>query len=211
MPSQLKLVRGGGAILTNDGALFRALERRVSTYGLVDDDARAKEEDCMLKRRLLRTGQETSDTLEDICKVETELSCFRFEKKNTDQLLKKLDQFPEERARRVALRDLWDDALRPLDEVLQPVKLKQPVPWRIIRRVTSGRDRFAQILRENDVDAGINYRSLWREVPAGYLSGAPSSPDLWGDRVLNLWVTENYDKKRISLATDLLREAADEL
>lgn len=201
----------GGALLTNDGALARTLQQRVSGYVILDDNARKKEEDCMLRRRVLRAGQTTSDTLEQICEVETGLSCFRFDGAHSDLLLQKLDQFPEERARRVVLCDLWDRALAPLDRILEPVPLAQPVPWRLIRRVQVGRDHFAQRLWHNDIDAGINYRSLWREVPGGYLTGTPTEPDLWGEQVLNLWVTENYNRERIKMAGQLLEEAANEL
>ncbi len=205
-------IGSGGALLTNDPLLAKVIDRRVSSYPLLDDSARVLEEETMLKRRSLRNMQGTSDqVLEQICHTETALSRFRFDHNSVDLLLTKLDQFPNDRARRCERRDHWDQALAPLDKILQPVTLKQPVPWRVIRRIPKGRNHFAQSLREHNIDAGINYRSLWRELPSHYLNGKPSSSDIWGDTVLNLWVTKDYDQAHIKQATDILMEAADEL
>ncbi len=202
----------GGALLTNDLSLAKTLQKRVDSYAFLDDRALALEEDTMLKRRALRNAQgDSAKLLDQICQTETDLSCFRFDHKNTDHLLAILDHFPEERTKRIEKNALWNQALAPLDNILQPVKLKQPVPWRHIRNVPNRRHHFAQSLWKCNMDAGINYRSLWRELPTGYLTGTPSSSDLWGESVLNLWVTKDYDQMHIKQAAEILMEAADEL
>ena len=202
----------GGALLTNDVSLAHHVAERVSGYDVLNNPAQKREEDCMLERRAIRQNLDiNAEALRRICELETNLSRFRFDEKNSEHLNLKFDQFPDELARRMEQRDIWDRVLTPLDEILQPIALQQPVPWRIIRRLPQNRDHFTRKLWANGMDAGINYRSLWRELPPDYLTGLPSSPDLWGDRVLNLWATKDYDKTRIEKTAHLLMEAAHEL
>ncbi|MBL4894559.1 MAG: DegT/DnrJ/EryC1/StrS family aminotransferase [Emcibacter sp.] len=202
----------GGAFLTNDPVLAQALRDRVSTYDLLDSAAQMQEEECMLKRRAIRATLDTgSAELARICDMETSLSRFRFDETSRDQLMDKLNHFPREKERRIEQRDLWDRALAPLDDILLPVPLNQPVPWRVIRNCPDYRDHFTHALWHHNLDAGINYRSLWREVPKNYLSGSPKLPDHWGENVINLWLTPDYDRNKIYHATQYLMETYDVL
>ncbi|GEM_PF-2754148 len=205
-------VGSGGALMTSDRSLARALRQRVSSYDMLDSKAEKLEEKYMLERRAIRKNMGTSSReLARICQGESALVRFRFDDKNTARLVAQLDRFPGERSRRLERREMWNRALAPLDDMLQPVPLPQPVPWRLIRRVPEGRDIFTRHLWAGGVDAGINYRSLWRELPAEYLSGTPSLSDPWGEMVLNLWVTGDYDGPRIEKAAHKLMEAANDL
>lgn len=205
-------IGSGGAILTNDKSLARTIRQRVSDYAVLDNSARIREQKTMLRRRAIREKLDIhSAELARICDVESSLSRFRFDEDDADRLTAKLDQFADERARRIERRDMWDQLLAPLDQILLPVALSQPVPWRLIRRVPSGRDCFAQSLWRHNIDAGINYRSLRRELPPDYLDGKSSLLDPWGDMVLNLWLTEDYDQPRIEKAVQILMESANEL
>ena len=202
-------IGSGGALLTNDRNLAELLRKRVAGYDMLTDEARKQEENSMLRRRAIRQNLDTgSEELRQICDVEKGLSRFRFDDRYTDALLTKLDQFPDEKERRLERKALWDEALIPLDNILQPVPLKQPVPWRVIRRVPYDRDHFTKALWKNGVDAGINYRSLWRELPPSYLSGEAAVHDDWGSMVLNLWVTDGYNKNNIAKSAGILMEAA---
>jgi len=202
----------GGVFFTNDPALAQDMTAKVADYKMLDDTAHAQEEGCMLQRRKLRHKMDVnSPELRHLCKHEESLSRFSFNESQCDILMKKLSEFPIERNRRLALRHMWDQALKPLNDIFCPVPLKQPVPWRLIRSLAQKRDIYADILRQGNIDAGINYRSLWRELPADYLSGQPTLPDLWGDRVLNLWLTDDYDSRKIEKAANFLEKAAYDL
>lgn len=201
----------GGALLTNDRALAEAIGKRVAGYSLLNEGSRALEAETMLKRRALRKKEHVpAHLLAQICQTETDLSCFRFDPEDTDLLVSKLDHFPEEVARRCERKSYWDQALEPLNDILKPVSLKQPVPWRLIRRVPKGRHYIAECLWQKNIDAGINYRSLWRELPGDYLTGKSSPLDPWGEIVLNLWVTKDYDQAHIMDVVDILKGAVDE-
>ncbi|MCF8473600.1 MAG: DegT/DnrJ/EryC1/StrS family aminotransferase [Emcibacter sp.] len=206
-------VGAGGALLTNDISLALNLQKQMSSYGVLHEKTQTLEAECMMKRRAMRGQLDVnSDDLKQICRTEQSLCRFQFDKKLSELLLSKLDQFPDERKRRQESRILWDESLKPLDKILEPIPLKQPVPWRIMRRAPNGRDYLAKALWNQNMDAGINYRSLWREMPPSYLSGylrkeKPTS-DIWGDVVLNLWVTEEYDRNKIEQAVNILSEAA---
>lgn len=167
----------------------------------------------MLDRRTLRNSQASPDQketeLERIFHQERTLCRYRYEGVEGERLMIALENFPLERERRLKRKEIWDRTLAPLDDFLLPVPLAQPVPWRVIRRVPVHRDLVAQTLWRHKIDAGINYRSLWREVPAAYLCGSRPLTDVWGDTVLNLWVTEGYDENRIAQAGRYLREIRD--
>ena len=199
----------GGAIMTNEANLAKEIQSRLSTYGPLYEATIRQENDLMLKRRGMRQNLDVADPeLMRICDRETTLSRFRFDERDCDLIRAKLNHFPTERQDRLARKEIWDRALEPLDNILRPVPLPQPVPWRLIRRAVTGRAPFTDILWQNDIDAGINYRSLWREMPAEYLNGTAPASDLWGETVLNLWVTKDYHRPRIEKAADLLMKAA---
>ncbi len=202
----------GGALLTNDPLLAQRLRQHVGTYRVLDKKALAMEEQIMLKRRAIRGRLVTnSDELIQICSEEVNLAKFDFDPKDTDKILVKISSFPQENEKRLECRDLWEHALAGMEDIFQPIPLKQPVPWRVIRRIPRQRDHFAQALWAQKIDAGINYRSLWREMPSSYLSGDNSVRDKWGDEVLNLWVTEDYNKLKIKNAGEILMEVANEI
>lgn len=203
-----------GALLSNDPALIKSLREASRAFPPMLDKDKAAEQNCMLARRALRNGQmpqnQMIDTVGKICRIEEGLSSFSFNPEDIDALSPLLDAFPEQLRQRRERKLYWDIALEPLKDILKPVSLEQPVPWRLIRTVKTSRDSFTEALWRSGFDAGINYRSLWQEVPAHYLQGKQSKSDIWGDSVLNLWLTEGYNEERINRAVDVLKGVADE-
>jgi hypothetical protein len=90
---------------------------------------------------------------------------------------------------------LWD---RHLGDCLQRIKREQIIPWRVMRMAqTPGiRLNIIDALRTNGFDVGTNYRNI-----------APHTIDLWGSRILNFFVSDDYDEKRITTACDIIKRA----
>ncbi len=202
-------VGSGGVILTNNSELANKLEAIIRRYPVIDPLSLNLEKRCMLARRDLRKGIASHDaelySLETICERELELNAFRFEPQLAMELADKLDHFPEVLSKRKKLSQLWIEAIGDTDQKLNTVNLPQPVPWRVIFYSPNYRKKITEVLWKNGFDVGINYGSLWKEVPHHYLFGQPPSEDRWGREVINLWVTEDYDEKRILRACKTIK------
>ncbi len=98
-----------------------------------------------------------------------------------------------------ALRDkrrdrvyLWD---KHLGDLLQRINREQIIPWRVMRMAqTPGiRLNIIDAMRVAGFDVGTNYRMM-----------APHTIDLWGSRILNFFVSDDYDEQEIMAACDII-------
>lgn len=198
----------GGAMLLQDKNLAKEVEKRIATFKPIDNETIKHEQNCMLERRALRQGlsNDQYEKLATISHDEESLARFSFPHESQTALLEKLLNAKDKSQSRQAVLKLWDGALEPLKHVLLPIELEQPMAWRLIRRVEKNRDKYAHALRNAGFDAGVNYPSLWRQLPKGYLKGENPNKDPWGDTVLNLWLSEDYNAERIKNAVNILQK-----
>ncbi len=88
---------------------------------------------------------------------------------------------------------LWD---RHLGDMLQRIPREQIIPWRVMRLVAMGqREKIIRELRINGIDVGTNYPPL---------PGYGTAGGFFGDRVLNFFLSDDYDEARISKACDII-------
>ena len=202
----------GGAILLHDVDLAKEIAARIATYPIIDPVAETLEEECMLARRKFRqAGDENiSVKLTEVITQEENLTRFSLSPEQSNALLETLSGMGALTKQRLELLNLWDGALAPLNSALLPVALPQPMPWRVIRVVENNRNKYANALREAGFDAGVNYPSLWGQVPEGYLTGEKPDSDPWGDTVLNLWLSNDYNAERINQAAAILQKVMDD-
>lgn len=93
--------------------------------------------------------------------------------------------------------ECWDEVL-PKNVFFKP-SVDPIVPWRCIRLIETGREKVISALRGAGIDVGTNYPPL-----PGCTD--PSSVE-WGNKVINFWVTRNYDRDRIRYAGRIIEKA----
>lgn len=93
---------------------------------------------------------------------------------------------------------IWD---RHLGDSLQRMKREQIVPWRVMRLSWTGRarrDAIVEALRNAGHDVGINYPPL---------DGCERN--YFGDRVLNFFLSDDYDEPRIKDACEIIKRTTE--
>lgn len=196
---------GGGAVLTDDGDLAAALERRAAPWPAVAQDDERVERHLTEARRALRVlGR--AEMAESLLPLDTPHLRHGFDDRLAPALETALASFGEGCRRRRDIFFLWQDALRRFgDEIIIP-SFETMAPWRLICRLRREglRDRLADHLRDAGVDVGINYPPLTDGFP-GLLAGhTHANADLWGANVLNFWLSDRYEPGRIRQAADLI-------
>jgi dTDP-4-amino-4,6-dideoxygalactose transaminase len=199
---------GGGAVLTDDAALARALRERVCDFPPLDAAARKAEHDFLLLGRQLRAGQGQGglgDAERERLLLEHAPSCrHRFPEELQAPLLAALDAFPAlvaDRRRRVAL---WQRVLAPFSDVLFAAQAECIVPWRLTLRAPQVRNDLVAALRIEGIDAGTNFPPLTASFPVLLGDQRHDSAEQWAHEVLNLWLTPSYDEERIRRAAEII-------
>ena len=107
----------------------------------------------------------------------------------------------------------WYDALRPRDlRAAGCIVLNPDVPWRFTMLIDQPyRDAIVQALRAAGFDAGTNYPNLARSFPKLLGDQRHADADSWAARVMQLWLTDDYDQARIRRGADIVRQAVDQL
>lgn len=204
---------GGGALLTNDAKLAEELKKAAMQLPPLDGEARAREEWRMGERRRLRRAPNDDaaarKSLDNIFFAEAEDLRHGFPDDLIAPLLSSLAALPETAARRRKRAEMWDTALAPFTDALKAPAVYQPVPWRVIRRVPGRRDAVVAALREGGIDAGTNFPPLSGTFPALPADRNQEDGAAWGQQVLNLWVTDDYDLIRIRRAAGIIGNAVE--
>ncbi len=204
---------GGGAFLTNDPVLANELERRALLYPAIDQIAHDRELSIVAKRR--RLMNERASAAPDAPMVERLLFeelgdlRYRFTEELEAPLLHAIEGFGAKVGRRRERLSWWERALQSCGERAPAPALAQPAPWRAIRRVPKVRDRVVAGLRASGFDAGTNYQSLRVNFPILLERQCFDDAESWGAEVLNLWVSDNYDRERIQRASDIIKRCLD--
>ncbi len=199
-------VGGGGAILTDDPALAAELRRCASHYPMLDEEAENAELAAMLERRKLLAHANANERLQRRIPRESAPLKFRFPARLAKPLNDRLTRVGNIAARRRERAARWHSSLRPLGDALLQIDLDQPLPWRVIRRAPLAREAMVSALREAGFDAGTNYPPLADEFPAELSCFKDHDASAWGAQVINLWVTDDYDDRRIDAAASVMAQ-----
>jgi dTDP-4-amino-4,6-dideoxygalactose transaminase len=198
-------VGGGGAILTDDASMAAELRRRAAAYRPLDDSARKAETAAMLARRKSSALANANEYLpryrvpSDVTAVE-----FGFPEQLARPLTEALGRLGDIAARRRDRAGQWNLKLQSLGDAVIDTGLEQPLPWRVVRRVPKQRDAVVSALRNAGFDAGTNYPPLANEFAADLRQFDDDDASAWGAQVINLWVTDDYDDRRIAAAIDVM-------
>lgn len=199
---------GGGALLTDDTALARALRERAQAFPPLDAAARKAEQDFLLLGRQLRSRQaqdETEQTARDRLLLESAPACrHRFPDELQAPLLAALDAFPAVVADRFLRIELWQHMLAPFGDALFAAQAECVVPWRLTLRAPQVRDEIVAALRAQGIDAGTNFPPLTASFPVLLAGQEHDSATQWAREVLNVWLTPSYEAERIGRAVGII-------
>lgn len=196
---------GGGALLTNDGALHEQLIRKAATWPVLDESAEATELHLVTARRALRqlARPEIAEALFSIDQAEIRHALPDARRQPIAEALTHFTIALDARRARLAA---WDEALAGLARDLAPPAVRTVAPWRVIRRARTPdlRERIVAALRKAGFDAGTNYPPLTETYPRLLAGQAHPDAEDWGRSVVNLWLTPDYDNERIARAAALI-------
>jgi dTDP-4-amino-4,6-dideoxygalactose transaminase len=196
----------GGAVITDDGGLARRLARIACAWPRYDERARATERSLTLARRHLRELGRI-ELAEDLLGQDAANSRHGLPDAARGPIARALDRWTDVVAARRERVRLWDQALADLDRQLPGMNAPISVPWRIIRRVEPPlrRDEVVAALRGATMDAGTNFPPLWDIYPRWLADQTDQDARRWGDAVINLWLSDEYDAAKIELAAGIIR------
>lgn len=204
-------IGGGGGLLTNDPVFAGELRRRANTYPPLARTAVVLEDWLLESRRLIRRfpgpPSATENIVSELVEIERRELRYSFPTELAEPLEKALTQIHERIARRLERAEAWNHRLVSLNEFVKQPNLEQPVPWRIVRLLSSNRDTVVSALRADGIDAGTNYPPLSDLFPSKFPVNANPGGRQWADQVLNLWVSDRYDDDRIDGALEVIKRA----
>jgi dTDP-4-amino-4,6-dideoxygalactose transaminase len=209
----LDAMGGGGVFLTDDPQLAARLQEREALYPAFDQVARERETVIVGKRRRLlnqRPSKSNGSPLVERLLFE-ELGDLRYG--FSDDLIAPLqDALGGLRAKVencLERLEWWSEALKPSVEYAQAPSLEHVIPWRAVRRIPKFRTEVVNQLRDAGFDAGTNYQPLTANFPVLLADRLQSGAESWGREVLNLWVSEDYDRERINRAAGVISKVFD--
>jgi dTDP-4-amino-4,6-dideoxygalactose transaminase len=200
-------IGGGGAILTDDAALAADLRRCAAAYRPLDEEAERSEQVAMLARRRLLSSSDANQRAQHRISRDGASAKFGFPARLADALMGALGRIGDIAARRRERAARWHLSLQPLADALINIELDQPLPWRVIRRAPEQREAIVSALRNAGFDVGTNYPPLADEFPSELACFRNEDASAWGAQVVNLWLTEDYDDRRIDAAVEVMARA----
>jgi len=198
---------GGGAILANDASLAASLAQKAAAWPPLQAADEAVEANLALARRSLR-ALEAAHLAEPLLQIDIAHLRHGFEESRKDRLVAALAAFRRGCERRRAVLFKWQRALAGLAEhLVLPDEII--APWRLIGRFRdpARRDQAIAALRQTGIDAGINYPPLTDAHPTLLGDQRHADADNWGDRVINFWLSDDYDEGRIAHAAAIIEKA----
>lgn len=202
---------GGGALLTDDVGLARELRLRAHSFPPLDELSQRAETEFMLFERQLRNTpiQKNGLSMQDREKIlyERVPKCqFSFPEDLLEPLASAIATLPDKLDAKRSQAAMWDRFLMPFDDFLLLPKVVCEVPWRLIRRVPSIRDKVVATLRNSGFDAGTNFPPLTISFPSLFSDYRYEGAEQWGSEVLNLWISPDYDEKKMLLLAEVIED-----
>jgi dTDP-4-amino-4,6-dideoxygalactose transaminase len=194
---------GGGALLTDDVALARALRLRARSFKPLDEAANRAETEFMLFERHLRNEVDQRNGLSILDREKKLFSrvpeCRHgFPESLLEPLAAAINKLPDTLEFKRNQVEKWNRCLEPFNHILLPPDINCEVPWRLIRRVPKIRNNTVIGLRNNGFDAGTNFPPLTASFPSLISTRPIKGAEKWGSEVLNLWLSSEYDSSRMN-------------
>ncbi len=188
----------GGALLLHDTAYAQSARRVISDWQPLNDEDNAIEDHLILHRRALRERKQSSlysgCLLSEIAQIPRNFNI------DWDLLINALSGLHSKRARAIENWDQWSQLLSGSSLIL----LSKPLfPWRFIAVVGRPESRHTLLseLREENINVGTNYPSVTQFFPSFFTNKSPPMRDNFGDRVINLWLTDSNSNKTSRIVT----------
>jgi dTDP-4-amino-4,6-dideoxygalactose transaminase len=203
----------GGVVLVDDLSLAKELREVEARYPRVDTSAHEAEAHLTNVKRALRrersgkTARSLVGTEEQLLPDEARWLRHGYNDRNCAALSAALDTFADNVASRNEKLAEWRRALDDCGDAIRWPALEQPVPWRAILRLPEFRDRVVAALREAKFDAGTNFPSLVEFYPRQLSANVCPGAERWSAEVLNLWVSDDYDRRRIHAGAEIVKRA----
>jgi dTDP-4-amino-4,6-dideoxygalactose transaminase len=196
---------GGGALLTDDGALAAELQGLVDSWPAPDESTRLIEENLTMARRYLRRLHRP-EMSEQLLAIDSANVRHGFPSQLSPGVVEALDRVEATLARRRDVAEHWARALAPFSAELSTPTAKVAAPWRLILMAATPmlRDRIVRELQAAGYDAGINYPALTESFPMLLAGQEHENADAWSSCVLNLWLDDGYTEERIHAAAGLI-------
>lgn len=195
----------GGAVLTDDSVFAAELARLAAAWPPLSAQDDAVEKHLTMARRHLRSlGR--SQLEEQLLEVDAAHIRHALPQNARKRIDAAMTVFPEAISHRWERVWMWREVLAHVSEDLLAPAADLLAPWRLTRylRRPEWRDPLVAQLRAAGFDAGTNYPPLAQSFPALL----PSQPDAerWGQAVINLWLTDDYDAGRIAAAACVIQD-----
>lgn len=181
----------GGALLIHDSAYAGAAQSVIADWNPISDIDNALEDHLMAHRRALRARHQphlySRSLAQELALIPRSASI------DWERLNQALFELPSNRTRALESWERWSCLLRDKPLALTP---KPDFPWRLIAIAENVvmRDALLSTLRHKRIDAGSNYPSIANFFPQ-FAQNQISTRDYFGDRALNLWLTDSYGEK----------------
>jgi dTDP-4-amino-4,6-dideoxygalactose transaminase len=199
---------GGGAVLIDDPRLAATLEQRAAGWPVLDSVAESRERHLVLARRHL-AALNRSHLAESLLDVDTGMCRLSLRPEIRNRIDAALEAGAAEASCRRERMECWHARLRRLAPELSAPDVPVQAPWRAVYRCQDPglRDRIVAELRSAGVDAGTNYPPLADSFPRLLAGQAHDDATRWGDSVLTLWLTDDYDRARITRCAGIIEKA----
>ena len=203
-------IGAGGAILTDDPALARELYQRVGHFPPLNEAAiTAEVKFNELRRRYRQLPQTMPGLAEALLPAEMKELRYAFPAQYADRLISSIGHMADIVCRRRERAACWEQELKRLGEAIIVPDIAPVIPWRVIRRVPLNRDHLVDKLRTNGFDAGTNFPPLTDTYPNLLRDQRHPDAEQWGNEVINLWVSDDYDDDRIKRAVAVMEQCYD--
>lgn len=196
---------GGGLLLAKDLNLVDAIKARIEQYDphSFDHDQRQATYDLRRREAKMMIAGDKRNTLISVAQGEMLDVRTRYMGR-LDGLNSALLGLEAKKSARFAVAEKWLTALGDIDGIEWP-DVEWASPWRLIFTVPQRhRDAILAAVRQAGHDIGSNYPYVGDAFPemfGGVVEGATE----WQDRVINLWLTPEYEPSRIAAVSDIIK------
>ena len=207
-----KVIDGGsgGALLSDDIGIVNEMRKRVAKYPPLDEKAHIIERQLVHLRRLLQNREVNYPTMcclyEKFLPYEVSTARLALPEVFDESIITALETFPDKRLARIKQVGEWEKLLSDISDDIAFVPLEQHSPWRFIARILRRRDLVIRNLRSKGYDVGTNYPPLHYFFPNRIDVDSSIGGDGWGNEVINLWLTPEYNEQRMITVAELIRQ-----
>jgi dTDP-4-amino-4,6-dideoxygalactose transaminase len=204
----------GGAVLTNDPLLSAKINGIVSAWPKMNNNVISAEHRVMLSRRSCEKISGIFNYSDSVYNVDRKFLRFSISEEVCPEIIKQIDNLDEIILMKSEVMSVWLKELTKVSDYLMVPKLNITAPWRLACCFYDGgaRDVVVDRLRGKGVDVGVNFpviNDVSSVVRGKGKGGECSSGKLWGERVVNFWLSSEY-KDRVEEIVGYMVSVLDE-